>query len=449
MSLIAALDVGTTTVRAAVFDGKERLGIARQGVRAAYPFSGAVEQDPAEIVGSARDVLQHSVRSSGLTVADVDGLAITNQRASVLAWDSETSEPLSPLISWQDTRTAARVAEFVALGFPLNTSASCTKLEWLLANSETVATAAAGKTLRFGTVDTWLTWVLSGGTVYVTDPSNAGATGFYDSFSGGWSEEIMAVLGIPLEAMPALVASDAPVGTCDPSVVGAPLALKARCGDQSAASMTHGLGAGQAKLTLGTSGMLDVGCGSTISDAPSGCYTLPLWRRTVDGKLVEEYMVEGSILAAGSVIEWLVRVGLLASVDQLDAVAASAAASAASSSSASSSASGSASGGVEFVPSLAGLGSPHQNPQVRGVLSGIGLQTTAADIVWAAVNGLAERVAELTSHMNVDGPLLVDGGLSQSQLLLEQIRQATDLEIRASADHETALRGAALLAQSS
>ncbi|MCY4458546.1 MAG: FGGY family carbohydrate kinase, partial [Acidimicrobiaceae bacterium] len=107
MSLIAALDVGTTTVRAAVFDGKERLGIARQGVRAAYPFSGAVEQDPAEIVGSARDVLQHSVRSSGLTVADVDGLAITNQRASVLAWDSETSEPLSPLISWQDTRTAA------------------------------------------------------------------------------------------------------------------------------------------------------------------------------------------------------------------------------------------------------------------------------------------------------------------------------------------------------
>ena len=443
MSLIAALDVGTTTVRAAVFDGKERLGIARQIVRAAYPFSGAVEQDPAEIVGSARDVLQHSVQRSGLTVADVDALAITNQRASVLAWDSETSEPLSPLISWQDTRTAARVAEFVALGFPLNTSASCTKLEWLLANSEAVATAAAGKTLRFGTVDTWLTWVLSGGTVYVTDPSNAGATGFYDSFSGGWSEEIMAVFGIPLEAMPALVASDAPVGACDPSVVGAPLALKARCGDQSAASMTHGLGAGQAKLTLGTSGMLDVGCGSTISDAPSGCYTLPLWRRTVDGKLVEEFMVEGSILAAGSLIEWLVRVGLLASVEQLDAVAASAAAAS------STSASVSVSGWVEFVPSLAGLGSPHHNPHARGVLSGIGLQTTAADIVWAAVNGLAERVAELASHMNVDGPLLVDGGLSQSQLLLEQIRQATDLEIRASADHETALRGAALLAQSS
>jgi len=430
MSLIAAIDAGTTTVRAAVFDAEgERLSIARSTLRTQHPFAGAVEQDPDEIVSAALDVFGRSLKQAGVQAADIDALGITNQRSSVVAWDGDTGRALCPLIGWQDTRTAERVAEFVSAGIPLNTSASCTKLEWLMANDDAVGEAHSRGTLRFGTIDTWLSQALSGGTVHVTDPSNAGATGCYDLYGGDWSNDVLALFGVPRESMATVVASDETVGHCDPALVGAAIPLAARCGDQMAACMAHGMVDGIAKLTLGTSGMLDVGTGTTVAEAPAGCYALPLWRRTVDGTLVDEFLVEGSILTAGAVIEWLVRAGLLDRVEQLDEVAASGAP------------------GVEFVPSLAGLGTPHQDPQARGAVRGIGLETTAADIVLGAVTGIAARVAELTAHMGVTSPLLVDGGLSQSQVLLESVEETTGLEVRPAADHETTVRGVALLAE--
>lgn len=429
MSLTAAIDVGTTTVRAAVFDGDgERLSIARATLGSQHPFAGAVEQDPEEIVSTAVDVFNRSLAEAGVQAADVEALGITNQRSSVVAWDADTGRALRPLIGWQDTRTSERVAEFVSAGIPLNTSASCTKLEWLMANDDAVGRASANNSLRFGTVDTWLTWALSGGAVHVTDPSNAGATGCYDLYGGDWSSDVLALFGVPREAMATVVASDEIVGHCNPELVGAAIPLAARCGDQMAACMAHGMVDGTAKLTLGTSGMLDVGTGSTIADAPAGCYALPLCRRTVDGVIVDEFLVEGSILTVGSVIEWLVRAGLLDRVENLDQVAAS------------------GSPGVDFVPSLAGLGSPHHDPEARGAVRGIGLETTAADIVLAALTGIATRVAELTAHMGITGPLLVDGGLSQSQVLLGAIRETTSLEIHPAPDHETTVRGIALLA---
>ncbi|MCQ3806850.1 MAG: FGGY family carbohydrate kinase [Acidimicrobiaceae bacterium] len=431
MSLIAAIDVGTTTVRAAVFDGEgERLSIARSALGSQHPFAGAVEQDPDEIVSTATDAFHRSLQQAGVEAADIGALGITNQRSSVVAWDGGTGRALRPLIGWQDTRTAERVAEFVSAGIPLNTSASCTKLEWLMANDDAVGDAHSRGALRFGTVDTWLTWAFSGGTVHATDPSNAGATGCYDMHGGDWSDDVLALFGVPRESMATVVASDETVGHCDPALVGAAIPLAARCGDQMAACMAHGMVDGTAKLTLGTSGMLDVGTGSTVAEAPEGCYALPLWRRTVDGAPVNEFLVEGSILTAGSVIEWLVRTGLLDRVEQLDEVTASGVP------------------GVEFVPSLAGLGSPHQDPSARGAVRGIGLETTAADIVLGAVTGIATRVAELTAHMGVTGPLLVDGGLSQSQALLQAIHETTGLEVHPAPDHETTVRGIALLAAS-
>lgn len=429
MSLIAAIDVGTTTLRAAVFDGEgERLSISRSTLRSQHPFAGAVEQDPEEIVSTAVDVFRRSLQQAGVEAADIDALGVTNQRSSVVAWDGDTGRALRPLIGWQDTRTAERVAEFVSAGIPLNTSASCTKLEWLMANDDAVGEAHSRGTLRFGTVDTWLAWVLSGGTVHVTDPSNAGATGCYDLYSGDWSDDVLALFGVPRKSMATVVASDETVGHCDRALVGAAIPLAARLGDQMAACMAHGMVDGTAKLTLGTSGMLDVGTGSSVAEAPAGCYALPLWRRTVDGALVDEFLVEGSILTAGSVIEWLVRAGLLDRVEELDEVAAF------------------GTPGVEFVPSLAGLGSPHQDPQARGAVRGIRLETTAADIVLGALTGIATRVAELTAHMGVTGPLLVDGGLSQSQVLLESVQETTGLEVHPAADFETTVRGVALLA---
>lgn len=432
MSLIAALDIGTTTTRAAIFDNNgngKRLGMARSALRSQHPFVGAVEQDPHEIINSTINVFHQSLQSAGIEATDIDALGIANQRSSVVAWSSESAKALCPVIGWQDTRTAQRVAEFVSAGIPLNTSASCSKLEWLMANNESVRNAAANGTLRFGTIDTWLTWVFSAGTVHVTDPSNAGATGCYDSYSGDWSDDVLELFGVPRKAMAAVVGSDETVGRCDASIVGADIPLAARCGDQTAACVAHGMVEGTAKLTLGSSGMLDIGTGATIADAPKGCYTLPLWRRSIDGTVVDEFLVEGSILTAGSVIEWLVKVGVLDRVERLDEVAATGAP------------------GIEFLPSLAGLGSPHQDPQARGEVRGLGVATTAAgDIVLGALVGIAARVAELSGHMGVSGPLLVDGGLSQSQVLLAEIEQRTGLEIRPAVDHETTVRGVALLA---
>jgi glycerol kinase len=301
-------------------------------------------------------------------------------------------------------------------------------MAWMLRSDAAVAAAGAAGNLRLGTVDSWLTWNLSGGAVHVTDPSNAGATGLYDPRTGDWSAAALDFFGIPREALATVVASDALVGETAGNDSAIP--LSARLGDQMAAAAAHGLVEGMAKLTLGTSAMLDVGVGTTPIAAPAGCYTLPLWRRTVNGSEVEEYMIEGSVNTAGSVVEWLVRVGLLASVDQLDAVAAQ------------------GRPGIGFVPALAGLGSPHQDPGARGVVSGIGLDTTPADLVRGALAGIADRITELAAHMGVGGEhrvLQVDGGLSRSRVLLEMIGAKTGVSVVAR-DPEATLAGAAALA---
>ena len=243
MSLIAALDIGTTTARAAVFDDEgERLGIARSTLRSQHPFAGAVEQDPDEILNTATDVLRLSLQGAGVEATDIAALGITNQRSSVVAWDSDTGRALRPLIGWQDTRTAERVAEFVSAGIPLNTSASCTKFEWLMANDDSIGDAFSRGALRLGTVDTWLSWALSGGAVHVTDPSNAGATGLYDLYGGDWSDDVLALFSVPRESMATVVASDETVGHCDPALVGAaiPLAGSMRGSDGGVYGSRHG-----------------------------------------------------------------------------------------------------------------------------------------------------------------------------------------------------------------
>ncbi len=436
MSLIAAVDLGTTTARAGLFDEEgTRLTSARRKIITSHPFPGAVEQDPTELVSIVVELLGVVLAEAGMAAADVAALGIANQRSTVVAWDARSGEPLTPAIGWQDTRTADRVAEFVAQGIPLTTSASCSKLEWLMTNDEAVADAAARSTLRLGTVDSWLMWSLSDGAVHATDPSNAGATGLLDLQTGMWSDGALAVFGIPHEPMPTIVASDELVGTTTADVLGAEIPLTARIGDQQAACVAHDVGPGSAKLTVGTSAMLDVGTGTTPADAPAGTYALPMWRRAIDGAHVDEFMVEASAQTAGAAVEWLVSMGLLEAVDQLDAVCADAA-------------SDDGTGPV-FVPALAGLGSPQQDPTARALLGGVGLDTRPADVVRAVVDGIASRVADLVDTVPVDGTLPVDGGLSRSDAVLGAIADITGLTICPADDPETTLRGAAMLAASS
>lgn len=427
--LVAGIDVGTTTIRAAVFDlGGQRLAIVGQTIGTSHPVAGIVEQDPWAMVDVAVAMLAAACDAAGCGVADVGLLGITNQRSSVVAWDAITGDALHPVIGWQDTRTRDRAAELQAIGLPVTTSASCTKLEWLATNPDCAAAARLGR-LRMGTIDTWLTYRLSGGTCSVTDPSNAGATGLYAAGTHGWNDAALELFGLDSQWLAPVVHTDEHTGTTDAALVGAEIQLAARAGDQMAACAAHGLGPGETKLTLGTSGMVDVMLGTDRIDPPSGTYVMPAWsRHDAPADASESYIVEGSIQTAGAAIEWLVSIGVLAQIEDIDRLAAA------------------GRDGVRFVPALAGYGSPRHDPDARAVLSGLGLDSGPPEIARAVLAGIAARVAEIAELLNVGDSIVVDGGLSRSRVLLQLIADATGRIIRPAADPETTVRGIAQLA---
>jgi len=420
----AALDIGTTSVRASIYDAAgELLGFARRPLSKSYPFDGAVEQDPVEIVDSCVSMLGEAASAAGLVVADVVSLGITNQRATVVAWNAETGESLRPAIGWQDTRTSERVAELVAMGIPITTSASCTKFEWLVGNDDACIDARSRGVLRMGTIDSWVTSALSANSVAVTDPSNAGVTGLYEAGSLSRSELVLELFGLDAAWFVDIVGSAEMVGHTAADVVGGELELRSRLGDQSASYLAHRLEAGDAKLSVGTSAMFGMGVDSALAPAPTGGYVLPL--ASIDG--VETYMAEASVQAAGASIEWLVAIGLLDRPEDLDIAAAD------------------GGSGVEFVSALAGLGSPWNEPDTRGLLAGLSLGTTRNDIVRAVTEGLAGRVAEVIATVGPTGSIVVDGGLSQSTVLMQLIADISGCELKVASDAETASRGAAML----
>jgi len=433
--MVAGLDVGTTSIRAGLFDESgQRVATTQQHLSISYPFDGGIEQDPVEIRDVAVALLSGALREVNLTADDLAAIGIANQRSTVVAWDSSTGQPLRPAIGWQDTRTADRVAEFRANGIPLNTSASCTKIEWILQDDSSVQAARAAGTLRFGTIDTWLTSALTSEQAFVTDPSNGGATGLLDVAAGDWSDFVVEMFGADRSLLAEVVATDAIAGATPTELFGKAVPVAARAGDQQAASFAHGLSVGEAKLTVGTSAMLDLSTGAEVAAAPDGTYALPLWRRdspTAGTEPEDQFCLEGSVNTAGATIEWLVSVGLLADVASLDSVLAAASAPAL------------------LVPALSGLGSPGLDPTARGVMADIGLDTSAADIVSGAVLGIAARVAAIAEILDVGESIIVDGGLTRSRNVVQAIADLSGRTLVPAADPETTLRGAAMLAAES
>jgi glycerol kinase len=427
MPSIAAIDLGTSSIRVGVFDEDgTRLGLASQRLTTRRPAPGFVEQDAIEIRDLAATLLTEAVQNAGRSLDDLAALGITNQRGSVVAWDSSTGLPLGPVIGWQDTRTSARVEELRSLGLPATTSASCTKLEWLTTHDPGCQAAQDSGLLRFGTLDSWLTYSLSGNAAWITDPTNASATGLYDAGARGWFDAALELFNLDPTTLPTIVASSEVVARTSLDLVGAEIPLAARIGDQQASCFAYGLVPGDAKLTLGTSAMIDLAVADVTVPAPEGAYALPLYMQGG----VERFCHEGSINTAGSVVEWLVSVGLLPNVEAVDEVA------------------GVGWPGFDFLPSQAGLGAPHHEGSVRALMAGISMDTTGPDIVRGALQGLALRVGEVAALLAVEGSLHVDGGLSQSSVLLQLIADATGCVIKPAEDPETAARGAAMLAAS-
>lgn len=425
MSVVAGVDLGTTSVRVGLFDSDGSiLATAQAPLASTFPSPGWVEQDPELLVSIPLDLLRSVLADARISAADVDGIGFACQRATFVAWDANTGVPVISALGWQDRRTQGRVDELRAMGIPATTLASCTKMEWLLAEyPDAMATHAKGR-LRVGTVDSWLTWTLTGGESFITDPSNASATGLYDIGRRDWSTPALDLFHIDRSVLPDVTDTASVVGETPAHLLGHPVPLAARAGDQQAACFAHGLGVDDAKLTLGTSAMLDVVLGPDPPSTPPGAHVLPLWRLGDS----EPTCLEGSIPAAGGAVEWLVRIGLLDDVADLDRVAAE------------------GRGDITMVPALAGLGTPHDLSAARASFSGISLDTGPADLVLGVLDGLAHRCAELADALEVHDVLPVDGGLTRSKVFIQRLADATGRSIVAAVDPETTLRGAAKLA---
>ena len=429
-SSLLALDLGTTSVRALAVAADGRvLARAQRPLAARYPRPGWIEQDAEEMWASAQAVLREALATARLAPRDVAGLGIVTQRSTALAWDARTLRPLAPAQSWQDQRTGERVAGLRAAGIPINTLASATKFEWWMKNDDAVQAAARENRLRLGTPDTWLAARLSGGSLHVTDPGNASCTALYDAAKGEWAQGLLDLFAVPREALPEIVPTSGVVGETPAELLGACVPVAARAGDQQASAFAQGVAKpGDAKLTLGTSAMFDVHTGDRPPETVMGAYGLALWWLP-DG--TRAFCLEGTVITAGSAIDWLVELGVAHDAAELSALAMSVP----------------SSGGLVFVPALQGLGTPFMDDAARGALLGITRGSGRAELARAAFEGVAQRCTDVCEAFPLGaGPLRVDGGLAQSDFLVQALADLSGREIARAKEVETTALGATFLA---
>jgi glycerol kinase len=408
--VILAIDQGTTgTTCLLVDDALEVRGRGYAPVSLSTPRPGWVEQDPQELWGSVERATQAALASCDASMRDVETVGIANQRETTILWERRTGEPVHPAIVWQDRRTAERCRELPAdeirarTGLTPDPYFSATKLEWLLAE-----TGRRGG-LAFGTVDTWLLWRLTGGSVHATDVSNASRTMLLDLAARAWSDELLALFDVPRELLPDVRAELDVEG----ALLGAPVRIAALAGDQQASLFAHGA----AKATVGTGAFVLVESGDDFSPPPHGLV------RTACA--IEGYALEGSVFVATAALEWLRSV---AGVDSFESTAGS-------------------TEGVYFVPALTGLGSPHWDPDARGLLSGLSHRTTRAHLLRATLEAIAFQIADVVDALpELPGSIGVDGGASANAFLMQFLADVLELPVVVPAEREMTALGAAGLA---
>jgi glycerol kinase len=415
MSFVLALDQGTTSSRALVFDHGGRVrAVAQQEFRQIFPQPGWVEHDAAEIWATQSGVLHEVLARAGISASDIVAIGITNQRETTLVWDRTTGQPIAHAIVWQDRRTAPqcdalRAAGHAAMiarktGLVLDAYFSGTKLRWLLDNIAGARDRATRGELAFGTIDTWLVWNLTNGDAHVTDPSNASRTLLFDIRAGDWDDELLALFDVPRSMLPRVVPSS---GICAHATIGgARIPIAGIAGDQQAALFGQACHApGLAKNTYGTGCFLLMNTGGSAVASSNNLITTVAWQR--DGKV--DYALEGSVFIGGAVVQWL-RDGLkvIRSAGEIEALAASVP----------------DNGGVYLVPAFAGLGAPHWDAYARGAMFGLTRGTTSAHLARAALESIAFQSAEVLSAMQKDAAirlteLRVDGGATANNLLMQ------------------------------
>ncbi|MFY9610468.1 MAG: glycerol kinase GlpK [Blastocatellia bacterium] len=444
MSYILALDQGTTSSRAMLFDHDGGIkAVAQKEFRQMFPQAGWVEHDPQEIWTSQISVAVAALAEADLRPRDIAAIGITNQRETTIVWDRETGEPVHNAIVWQDRRTASFCDKLRAdghesmiqkrTGLMIDAYFSGSKVSWILDNVAGARARAEAGTLAFGTVDSWLIWKLTSGRLHITDPSNASRTMLFNIQTGRWDEELLRLFNIPASVLPEVRSSSEVYGPVSTTLGLEEVPIAGIAGDQQAALFGQMCVApGLTKNTYGTGCFMLQNTGGTPVTSTNRLLTTVAWR--IGEKL--EYALEGSVFIGGAVVQWLRDgLGLITSSEEVGPLAASVA----------------DNGGVYLVPAFAGLGAPHWDQYARGVIIGLTRGTTAGHIARAALEGIAYQVADLGDAMQGDSgvpltELRVDGGASRNDLLMQFQADILDVPVVRAAVTETTALGAAYLA---
>ena len=444
---VIALDQGTTSSRAALINRTGHMvDVVQRPFQQIFPQPGWVEHNPQEILFSQVGCLTELVTRHGLSAEDVAAIGIDNQRETTIVWDPSTGAPVTNAIVWQCRRTAdmverlcgsPEVCEMVRAKTGLLPDAyfSASKVAWILENVPGAGERAEAGELLFGTVDTWLVWVLTGGLVHATDPTNASRTMLYNIHEGRWDEELLALFGIPASLMPEVRPSAGFFGETSYPGLPAGIPLMGVAGDQQAALFGQCCFApGEAKNTYGTGCFMLLNTGSVARESSHGLVTTIAAAPPGVGET--QYALEGSVFVAGALIQWLRdELGLVRTAAETEALARSVP----------------DTGGVHIVPAFTGLGAPWWKPEARGAILGLTRGTTRAHLARAALEALAYQIADLTDAMEADADgaldvLNVDGGASSNDFLMQFQADLLGRELRRPTNTETTALGAAYLA---
>jgi glycerol kinase len=443
MRYVLALDQGTTSSRAIVFDEEGRaVASAQREFAQHYPQPGWVEHDPREIYSTQRETAREAVRKANVPLKQLTAVGITNQRETTLLWDRQSGEPLHRAIVWQDRRTAPLCDELRAVGaeslvrertgLVIDPYFSGTKLAWLLDNVPGARARAERGELAFGTVDTWLVWQLTGNRTHVSDRSNASRTMLFNIHMNDWDEELLQLLRVPRSILPEVHPSSHAFGALPAALLGEPLIIGGIAGDQQAAMFGQiCFRPGTAKNTYGTGCFMLMHTGERVVQSQNGLVA------TACAQIKEkEYALEGSVFIAGAVVQWLRdQLQFFASSAEVEALANSVL----------------DSDDVFLVPAFTGLGAPYWDPHARGALLGLTRGTSKAHIARAALESIAYQSAELLEAMQKDAAqplseLRVDGGAAANDLLMQFQADLLGVPVLRPKVLETTALGAAYLA---
>ncbi|MCZ6604083.1 MAG: glycerol kinase GlpK [Alphaproteobacteria bacterium] len=443
---ILAIDQGTTSTRAMVFDTAGRtVAAAQEELPQIYPRPGWVEHDPEAlwrgVLATASAALAQAA-SQGLEIA---AAGITNQRETTIIWDRETGAPIHNAIVWQDRRTASMCRQLrdagheqlvrARTGLVLDPYFSATKIAWILDTVDGARAKAEAGALAFGTVDSFLLWRLTGGAVHATDATNASRTALFNIHDQAWDPDLMDLFGVPAAILPRVEDNAAAFGTIDPAHFGRGIPVTGMAGDQQAAMIGQAcFASGSIKATFGTGCFVVLNTGDRPVVSQNGLLTTLAYR--LGG--APTYALEGSVFVAGAALQWLRdELNLFADASASEAMAAGL----------------EDNGGVYFVPAFTGLGAPHWDPEARGAILGLTRDTGPATIVRAALEAVAYQTHDLVSAMAADfGPeagdlvLRVDGGMVANDWLMQFLADILDLAVDRPSVHETTAAGVAYLA---